>query len=108
MADEVTATKKSTPVKAKESEASKKNAAINDALDAAAKAMVDSGMSESDAEAFLNSARPRGVSTVVGNLADLNRSSGLDEVTAEPVEEDRLKLSHKIDKDAKPDNRKTF
>lgn len=76
------------------------NAAINDALDSAAEAMIASGMSEGDAAAFLNSARPRGVSTVTGNYADLQRMTGLP-VVANPAEsEDRLKFSHKIDKDA--------
>jgi hypothetical protein len=85
------------------------NANINKALDAAAKAMVASGMSVSDAEAFLNSARPRGVSDVVGNIADLQRSTGLPKVTVEPVEEDRLHFAHKV-VDEHPDQkgRKTF
>jgi hypothetical protein len=75
------------------------NAEVNKHLDAAAKAMVKSGMSESDAEAFLNSARPRGVSTAVGNYADLQRMTGLPTVEAEDPDTSRLHLAAKIPKE---------
>lgn len=76
------------------------NAKIHEALDAARDAMIEGGMSVSDADAFLNSARPRGVSTVTGNYADLQRMTGLPDVAAAPVREERLQFAHKLDKDA--------
>lgn len=111
MADEVTTTtKKSAPVKEVEVkeqevlipvaedaavEGVDHNAAINKALDAARDAMIASGMSEGDADAFLNSARPRGVSTVTGNFADLQRMTGLPTVQSADPDNSRLKFAHK-------------
>jgi hypothetical protein len=94
MADEVTTTRKasSTPKEVDHV------ATVNTALDAARDAMIASGMSAGDADAYLNAARPSGTSTAVGNLADLNRSSGLPTVQAPVVptiDEDRLAFAAK-------------
>lgn len=93
MADEVTTTKKAATPKEVDHVAT-----VNKALDAARDAMIASGMPAGDADAFLNGARPSGVSTAVGNLADLNRSSGLPDVQAPVVptiETDRLAFAAK-------------
>lgn len=97
MADKVTSTKSDAPPDL--------NADVNAALDAAAKAMVASGMSEAQAEAFLNAARPNGTSSVVGNLADLQRSTGLPNVVVErppTINEDRLAFAPKVEADPTP------
>lgn len=95
MADEVTTTKSSAKAAPKEPD---HVASVNAALDAARDAMIASGMSASDADAYLNAARPSGVSTAVGNIADLNRSSGLPTVqapTVPTIDEDRLAFAAK-------------
>lgn len=102
-ADKPATTKKSAP--SAPSTPTEHNSAINAALDSAAKAMVASGMSEAQAEAFLNSARPSGVSTVVGNLADLHRSTGLPDIAVETtptINDDRLAFATKVEGDSAP------
>lgn len=126
MADEVTASKAATKKSApKEID---HFGEINKALDTARDAMVASGMSVDDANAFLNSARPRGGPNpgVVGNFADLQRMGAIqatgtlptpsnvpDEETTDIADafvsdpkgnapdpsEDRLAFAHKIDAD---------
>lgn len=111
MADEVTTTSTTTDTlattdtpAAAPAPAAKKDTAVdhvatvNKALDAARDAMIASGMTAGDADAFLNAARPSGTSTAVGNLADLNRSSGLPAVqapTVPSIEQDRLAFASK-------------
>jgi hypothetical protein len=95
MADEVTTTKSAPKAAPKEVD---HVSTVNDALDAARDAMMASGMSASEADAYLNAARPSGTSTAVGNLADLNRSSGLPSVqapTVPTIDEDRLAFAAK-------------
>lgn len=97
MTDKVTTTKSAAPVD--------HNAEINKHLDAAKDAMVASGMSDSQAEAFLGSARPSGISTAVGNIADLQKSAGMTPVVTETVptiNEDRLAFASKVEADPGP------
>jgi len=123
MADEVTTTKKSAPklvegpktvedtkpeqdvlipvdTSVAEAKGEDHVANINKALDAAKEAMIASGMAEGDADAYLNAARPSGVSTATGNYADLQRMTGLPTVQVADADDSRLKFAHKLDKDA--------
>ena len=133
MADETTATRSTSTADAKakaDSERAKKevdhNKEINKHLDAAREAMVKSGMPIDQADAMLNSARPRGGGGLVGNFADLQRMGkiqaagvietpiGQEDIETSDIEDafvedpkgnavapdDRLAFAHKLDKDA--------
>lgn len=129
MADEVT-TSSSTSAKTADKKSTAKevdhNSEINKHLDAARDAMVKAGTPLADAEAFLNSARPRGGGSRVGNFADLQRMGkiqtegiiatppGQDDIETSDIKDafvedpkgdavapdDRLAFAHKLDPDA--------